>query len=71
MRLGCTILDVASVADAVAFYAGAFGFEYGMLAVAAGTVAVKTPERKPWGQLAGHVRDNNGFLAETCPSMEA
>ena len=35
-------------------------------AVAAGAVVVKRPERKPWGQLVGYVRDNNGFLLEIC-----
>lgn len=35
-------------------------------AVAAGAVAVKKPERKPWGQMVGYVRDNNGFLVEIC-----
>jgi uncharacterized glyoxalase superfamily protein PhnB len=35
-------------------------------AVAAGAVVVKRPERKPWGQLVGYVRDNNGFLVEIC-----
>jgi lactoylglutathione lyase len=35
-------------------------------AVAAGAVAVKRPEKKPWGQLVGYVRDNNGFLVELC-----
>ena len=35
-------------------------------AIAAGAVVVKRPERKPWGQLVGYVRDNNGFLVEIC-----
>lgn len=35
-------------------------------AVKAGAVAVKPPEKKPWGQLVGYVRDNNGFLVEIC-----
>ena len=35
-------------------------------AIAAGAVLVKRPERKPWGQLVGYVRDNNGFLVEIC-----
>ena len=38
-------------------------------AVSAGAVAVKRPERKPWGQLVGYVRDNNGFLVEICSPM--
>lgn len=33
-------------------------------AIAAGAVVVKQPEQKPWGQLVGYVRDNNGFLVE-------
>ena len=40
-------------------------------AVAAGAVAVKQPEKKPWGQLVGYVRDNNGFLVEICSPMDA
>ena len=40
-------------------------------AVAAGAVAVKPPEAKPWGQLVGYVRDNNGFLVELCSPMES
>lgn len=35
-------------------------------AVAAGAVLVNKPEKKPWGQLVGYVRDNNGFLVEIC-----
>jgi len=35
-------------------------------AVTAGAQAVKPPERKPWGQMVGYVRDNNGFLVEIC-----
>ena len=35
-------------------------------ATAAGAVAVKAPEHKPWGQLVAYVRDNNGFLVEIC-----
>lgn len=35
-------------------------------AIAAGAVLVKKPEKKPWGQLVGYVRDNNGFLIEIC-----
>lgn len=38
-------------------------------AVAAGAVAVKSPEKKPWGQLVGYVRDNNGFIVEICSPM--
>jgi len=40
-------------------------------AVAAGAVAVKRPETKPWGQVVGYVRDNNGFLVEICSPMES
>ena len=128
MKLGYTILYVASVPDTVSFYERAFGLQrrmmlesadYGELAtgettlafaantfvkslsevpfeaagpdkaappmelgfvtdavevmyhraVAAGAVAVKRPERKPWGQLVGYVRDNNGFLVEICSPM--
>ena len=38
-------------------------------AVMAGAVVVKKPETKPWGQLVGYVRDNNGFLIEICSPM--
>ena len=128
MRLGYSILYVASVPDTIAFYEAAFGLERGMVtptgeygelntgatklafaayefvatltdvpvatagpdrpappvelglvtdeveaayarAVAAGAVAVKPPAAKPWGQLVGYVRDNNGFLVELCSPM--
>lgn len=39
-------------------------------AVAAGAVVVKRPERKPWGQWVGHLRDNSGFLVEICSPLE-
>ena len=129
MKLGYTILYVASVPDTIAFYVAAFGLapgmvadtgEYGELktgdttlafaansfvatltgtaievaapdkaappfelafvtddvdgafdtAVAAGAVVVKRPERKPWGQQVGHLRDSNGFLIEICSPVE-
>ncbi len=38
-------------------------------ALDAGAHAVKAPEKKPWGQLVGYVRDNNGFLVEICSPM--
>ena len=128
MKLGDTILYVASVADTLAFYERAFGLERGVLtetgeygelrtggttlaftannfakglmdasfetatldkaappvelgfvtdateadfnrSVSAGAVVVKRPERKPWGQLVGYVRDNNGFLVGICSPM--
>jgi len=130
VKLGYTILYVASVTDTVAFYERAFGLERGMVtetgeygelqtggttlafaansfakgltgvpfevaapdkaappvelgfvtdavkamfdrAVSAGAVAVKRPERKPWGQLVGYVRDNNGFIVEICSPVAA
>ena len=40
-------------------------------AVSCGAVAVKRPERKPWGQLVGYLRDNNGFLVEICSPVTA
>lgn len=40
-------------------------------AISAGAVVVKRPEKKPWGQLVGYVRDNNGFLVEICSPMPA
>ena len=38
-------------------------------AVSAGAMEVKKPTPKPWGQLVGYVRDNNGFLVEICSPM--
>jgi lactoylglutathione lyase len=38
-------------------------------AVAAGAKAVKAPERKPWGQTVGYVRDLNGVLVEIASPM--
>ena len=40
-------------------------------AIAAGAVEVKKPEQKPWGQVVGYVRDNNGFLVEICSPLGA
>jgi len=39
-------------------------------AIAAGAVAVTKPAKKPWGQIVGYVRDNNGFLVELCTPIE-
>ncbi|HUO22384.1 MAG TPA: VOC family protein [Caulobacteraceae bacterium] len=38
-------------------------------ATQAGAATVKPPERKPWGQLVGYVRDSNGFIVELCSPM--
>lgn len=38
-------------------------------AIAAGAVEVKPPQKKPWGQIVGYVRDLNGFLVEICSPM--
>lgn len=38
-------------------------------AVAAGAVALKPAERKPWGQQVAYVRDLNGCLVELCTAM--
>lgn len=35
-------------------------------AVGAGAEVVARPERRPWGQVVGFVRDPNGFLVEIC-----
>jgi lactoylglutathione lyase len=35
-------------------------------ALAAGAKPVHSPVKKPWGQIVGYVRDNNGFLVELC-----
>jgi lactoylglutathione lyase len=40
-------------------------------AVAAGALAYKQPEKKPWGQVVAYVRDNNGFLVEICSPVDA
>ncbi len=39
-------------------------------AVTAGAVEVTKPAKKPWGQIVGYVRDNNGFLVEICTPIE-
>ena len=39
-------------------------------AIAAGAVLVTQPAQKPWGQIVGYVRDNNGFLVELCTPLE-
>ena len=33
-------------------------------ALRAGAISVKAPERKPWGQMVGYVRDRDGVLVE-------
>lgn len=38
-------------------------------AVAAGAEALVKPERKPWGQTVGYVRDIDSFLIEICTPM--
>jgi lactoylglutathione lyase len=38
-------------------------------AVAAGAVAVKSVEQKPWGQLVGYVKDKNGILIEIASAV--
>ncbi|MBL8894525.1 MAG: VOC family protein [Rhizobiales bacterium] len=35
-------------------------------AIAAGATAVKALEAKPWGQIAGYVRDQDGIIVELC-----
>jgi lactoylglutathione lyase len=40
-------------------------------AVAAGAVAYKEPQKKPWGQVVAYVRDSNGFLVEICSPVGA
>jgi uncharacterized glyoxalase superfamily protein PhnB len=39
-------------------------------AVAAGAAVVTEPIKKPWGQIVGYVRDNNGFLVELCTPID-
>ena len=38
-------------------------------AVAAGASPTSQPEKKPWGQLVGYVRDPNGILVEICSPL--
>lgn len=38
-------------------------------AVTNGAIAVKEPAVKPWGQVVGYVRDNNGVLVELATPM--
>jgi uncharacterized glyoxalase superfamily protein PhnB len=38
-------------------------------ALGAGASVVKSPEKKPWSQIVGHVRDPNGYLIEICSPM--
>jgi lactoylglutathione lyase len=41
-------------------------------AIAAGATILKLPEAKPWGQIAGYLRDPNGIVVELCtPSPRA
>lgn len=40
-------------------------------AVAEGAEGVKPPERRPWGQVVGFVRDPNGFMVEICSPAPA
>ena len=35
-------------------------------ALAAGASAIAPPERKPWGETAGFLRDVNGLIVELC-----
>ncbi len=39
-------------------------------AVGAGASELKKPNLKPWGQMVGYVRDNNGFLVEICSPVK-
>ncbi len=39
-------------------------------AIAAGATLLKKPTQKPWGQIVGYVRDNNGFLVEICSPVK-
>jgi lactoylglutathione lyase len=130
MKFGYTIIYVTSVADTLAFYQTAFGFEtkflheagdYGELetgtttlafashalgemnlagryqkvdrtadpfgvelafvaddvpaayarAIAAGAISIQAPTEKPWGQVVGYVRSQEGSLIELCSPMGA
>lgn len=54
-------IELAFVVDDVA---GAYQH-----AVTQGAAAVKRPAEKPWGQVVGYVRDNNGVLIELASPM--
>jgi lactoylglutathione lyase len=38
-------------------------------ALSCGAYPVRTPERKPWGQIVAYVRDLNGVVVEICTSL--
>jgi len=38
-------------------------------AIDAGATMVKEPVSKPWGQMVGYMRDQNGFLVELCTPL--
>ncbi len=40
-------------------------------ALQAGAVEEEPLVQKPWGQIVGYLRDNNGFLIEICTPMQA
>jgi len=35
-------------------------------AITSGAIALKEPEKKPWGQIVGYVKDINGTVVELC-----
>ncbi|MEM6346420.1 MAG: VOC family protein [Bacteroidota bacterium] len=40
-------------------------------ALGAGAIEEEPLIQKPWGQIVGYLRDNNGFLIEICTPMQA
>jgi len=40
-------------------------------AVAAGATVIAAPERKPWGETLGYLRDANGIIVEMCAPRDA
>lgn len=40
-------------------------------AINAGATEFESLTKKPWGQIVGYLRDNNGFLIEVCTPIKA
>jgi lactoylglutathione lyase len=55
--------DLDPIAAQIAFVTEALEHDWAR-AIAAGAVVVKPPELKPWGQVAGYLRDLDGFIVE-------
>lgn len=44
--------------------------KYGYKAVASGTIVIKEPDKKPWGQVVGYVRAIDGSIIELCSPID-